>query len=182
MKETSHGPASLRRAPSFSPVPRLTKNILTHSLGWKIRFPTLLLISPSRGRGTALRFLPVIQKWLSVTQISVDWIESIGIFPLVLMNCPLNCLYAAMQRRRATTRHCIGQAVHKHVHLLYGSMAAYYGESGSRLHGVLSPAARLEASWEDSSIICESKWWTPLSIKLAVWVKTGLGLLLTDWA
>lgn len=55
-------------------------------------------------------------------------------------------------------------------------------ESGSRLHSVLSPAARLEASWEDSSVICESKWWTPLSIKLAVWVKTGLGLLLTDWA
>lgn len=33
------------------------------------------------------------------------------------------------------------------------------------------PPARLEASWEDSSVICESKWWTPVSIKLPVWVK-----------
>lgn len=42
------------------------------------------------------------------------------------------------------------------------------------------PPDRLEASWEDSSIICESKWWTRLCVKLPVWVKTGLRLLLID--
>lgn len=36
------------------------------------------------------------------------------------------------------------------------------------------PPARLEASWEDSSVICESKWWTPVSIKLPVWVKNRI--------
>lgn len=39
---------------------------------------------------------------------------------------------------------------------------------------------RLEASWDDSSFICEPKWWTRLCVKLPVWVKTGLRLLLID--
>lgn len=77
----------------------------------------------------------------------------------------------------------IQQAVQKHVCELYGVTAAYYGERHQATWHTLIPPARLEASWEDSSVICESKWWTTVSIKLPVWVKkTGLRLLLSDWA
>lgn len=82
---------------------------------------------------------------------------------------------AKQQTWRWREKRSVQPAVQKHVTYY---KAAYY--CGGGLRGVLSPPDRLEASWEDSSIICESKWWTHLCVKLPVWVKTGLRLLLID--
>lgn len=88
--------------------------------------------------------------------------------------------YTCKYRQAAdTTIHLAACAQTCHIHCMAGCILC---SMAAQLHGILSPTTRLEASWEDSSIICESKWWTPLSSKLPVWVKTGLCLLLTDWA
>lgn len=80
------------------------------------------------------------------------------------MSVPPRHTSSSSRREGVQSRH-ISRTVRLHIIAVAGRVA------------YSPPPGRLEASWEDSYIICESKWWTRLCVKLPGWVKTGLRLL-----